>query len=132
MNTNMLSFSYWFNFRPELLPKTGVVLLALVGLACIYLIYLANNKQKTNNPVKPLWHRAENFAITNLVLSWFLAFSYLEALPFFSAKFWLPLWIIINLAYGFFFYKKVKNLPARLEKIKLEKEFKKYIPKKAR
>lgn len=128
----MLSFSYWFNFRPELLPKTGVALLVLIGLACIYLIYLANNKQKINNPTKPLWHRAENFGITNLALSWLMAFSYLEGLPFFSAKFWLPLWIIINLIYCFVVYRITKKLPARLEKIRLEKEFLKYIPKKAR
>lgn len=129
--TLIQTYDYWFNTRPELLSKIGVAVLVVVGLACCYLIYLAKVKQKNKDYSRALWYRLENFAITNAVLSFLMALCYYQGIPFLSAKFWLLLWIIINVVYLNWLYRKFKKIPARLEKIKQEKEFKKYIPKKA-
>lgn len=131
--TSILSWDYWFNTRPELLARPVVWALLAIGGACIYLIILAKNKQKLNKYDKSLWYRLENFAITNLALSWLMALFYYQGIPIFSAKFWLPLWLLANLTYLTCFYKKTwQRLPSRLEKIKQEQAFKKYIPKKAK
>jgi len=129
--TPLFSLDYWFNTRPELLSRSAVLALVLVGLVCAYLIYLAKNKQKNKDYSKGLWYRLENFAISNLALSWIMALCYHQGIPFFSAKFWLPLWLLANALYLFFLLKKFKKLPNRLEQIQQEKDFKKYIPKKA-
>jgi Mn2+/Fe2+ NRAMP family transporter len=71
--TPLFSLDYWFNTRPELLSRSAVLALVLVGLACAYLIYLAKNKQKNKDYSKSLWYRLENFAISNLALSWIMA-----------------------------------------------------------
>ena len=125
-------YDYWFNMRPPLLPRAGVITLILLGLLCIYLIYLAKNKQKIADYNKPLWYSLKNFAITNLVISWLLAGFYRQGIPLFSAKFWLLLWVIGNAFYLKMLYARFKKLPGRLAEIHQEKSFKKYIPKKAK
>lgn len=131
--TSIFSWDYWFNTRPELLARPLVWGLVVIGAACIYLIYLAKNKQKLERYDRLMWYKLENLAITNLALSWLMALFYHQGIPLFSAKFWLPLWLLANGLYLIKFYKdNLKTLPSRLQKIKEDQQLKKYIPKKAK
>jgi hypothetical protein len=78
-----------------------------------------------------MWYKLENLAIANLALSWLMALCYYQGVPFFSAKFWLVLWLLANAVYlGYFYRNNLQKLPLAYKKLKLIKTSKNIFLKK--
>jgi len=124
----LLSFSYWFNLRPEsLAPLASRIFIAFISLliiASLLLLWLKNRKSL----YRPVLRKLYNFCLGNTIIGLlFLFFNYENAI-FFSARFWLALWLIIMIIWLVFILKGLKQIPLQKQKLSQEQIYKKYLP----
>lgn len=125
---NLLTLNYWFNLRPEaLLPYAHKALIGLLIALAVLAIVTAFLKTK-NSLYRGLCKRLYSFFLTNTLLGLLLFFFNYEAVPFFSARFWIGLWFLLMIIWLFFILKSLKAIPAQKKQLEKEKELKKYIP----
>ncbi len=127
--TNFFSYSYWFNMRPESLHYSGILFFIILILILFSIIFLYNiAKKRKNNIYFRIWRNLNSFAITNLIIAFFLLFFEYEELYIFSARFWLIIWALLMFAWLFFIIKDYKKIPEIKKKYAEDQEFRKYIP----
>jgi hypothetical protein len=125
---NLLTLSYWFNLRPEILNSTAqkIFIGGLVLLLIVAIIVLLTKKRGG------LYHgwlkRIYSFSLSNLIIGLILLFFNYEAVPFLSARFWVGLWALIMLIWLIFIFRSLKNIPRIKQQSAKEKELKKYLP----
>jgi glucan phosphoethanolaminetransferase (alkaline phosphatase superfamily) len=98
-----------------------IALFLLASIACFIL-------KKQKNLYSLLWKKLMNFFISNTLVGAVLFFFNQEIVPFLSARIWFALWVIGMIVWISFIILYAKQLPARKEQLKKEREFKKYIP----
>lgn len=125
---NLLTLNYWFSLRPEALQplaqKLFLALLVLILLAGVAFFFL----KRRSSLYRGLFRRLYNFGLTNFLIGLFLLFFNYEAVPFFSARFWLGLWLIGMLVWLIFIFRQLRAIPEKKKQIAKEKEIKKYLP----
>lgn len=130
----ILSWNFWFNLRPgRLIAFYQYGLLTVTGLlfivATISYIKKQNRKRKSNTNL-PFWRRLYYFGLTNACLGVMFIFLNYEMIPFFSSRFWYPIWAAVMIVWLYFTLKLLKTVPARIKEKEREKNYKKYLPNK--
>ncbi|MFA5023904.1 MAG: hypothetical protein WC523_03030 [Patescibacteria group bacterium] len=126
--TNLLTLSYWFNLRPEtLIPAGQKCFLGFIILLGVLALLIALFKKK-GGIYRGFLKRLYGFSLSNALIGLILLFINYEMVPFFSARFWLALWIIIMLIWLIYILKNLKTIPAQKKNREAEKELKKYLP----
>lgn len=125
---NIISWQYWFNLQPEpLLALPWKLFIALIVFMFLAAIVLAILKMRPGI-YRGFFKRLYVFALANsLIGSMFLFFNY-EQIPFFSARFWLLLWLLSSLTWLYFPIKKFGSITPNNQELKKEKERLKYLP----
>lgn len=125
---NLLTFSYWFNLRPESLnPIANKIFIAFILLLVVtsgLFLWLKNKKGFYRFLFKKLY----NFSISNAIIGLLLLFFNYENAIFFSARFWLLTWLIIMIIWLVFIAKELKKIPIQKRQAQENKNYQKYIP----
>ena len=126
---NILTVNFWFNMQPPaMLPLFNYLFIALLFIFLALAIFAIIFKTK-KKAYKTFWKMFYEFAATNLLIgSIFYFFNYQRAV-FLSARFWFIIWFILILVWLFFIIIHYKKIPKKIEKLKVENEYKKYLPK---
>lgn len=126
--SNLLTAKYWFSVNPGALVPTAFNILIGVTvfffLASVLFLFLKKKKSLYKGVFTSLY----NLSITGFIIGLVFLFFHYENLPFFTARFWLAIWVIIMAVWFFYIIKKVRRIPERKEEIEKEKELKKYLP----
>lgn len=129
---NLLTFSYWFNLRPEpwLAQSLKIVyavfsLLIIAGLMARWLAA----KNKENKLTQKLWLMVQHVSLTLGIVGLMLIFArqqqiYIVGMPF------LFLLLVIGAAIWFFYIFKylVKIMPEKKKEMEIKKIKEKYLP----
>lgn len=125
---NLLTWRFWFNLSPDpLIPIIQKSFIVLFVILVIMTIIAAILKRK-GNIYRGFFKRLYNFFLGNSIIALLLLFINYEAIPFFSARFWLGLWIIIMVIWLLSILKNLKKIGANKKQLEQEKELKKYLP----
>lgn len=126
--TNFLTLSYWLDLRPEMLvPYAEGAFVGFIVFLAILAITVALIKSR-GGIYRGFFNRLYSFCLANAIIGSILLFFNYEAVPFFSARFWLGLWALIMVGWLIFILLKLKVIPARKKQVEQEKELKKYLP----
>ena len=128
MSSNLLSFDFWFNFRPEPLTTTFKIVL-LVWLTLLLVLFLVIKIRQKQGKINKFWLRLATFSLTSFILGLVLLALSQEMIPFFSAKFWFLLWIAIMVAWLVVIVLKLKSSKNKKESAAKKLEYQKYLPK---
>lgn len=125
---NLLTLQYWFTLRPETLsPLANKVFIATILLLIVFSVLFLWLKNR-RGLYRHLFRKFYNFSLSNAVIGLlFLFFNYENAI-FFSARFWLLLWLIIMIVWLIFILKDLKKIPALKQRNSAEEIYKKYLP----
>ncbi len=130
----ILSWNFWFNLRPgHLLPEYQYGLMAFTALLFILTIIShikKQNRKKKSNTNLPFWRRLYYFGMTNAFLGVMFIFFDYEMIPFFSSRFWYPVWAVVMAVWLYFTLILLKTVPARIKEKEQENNYKKYLPNK--
>ena len=125
---NLLTLSYWFALRPEMLqPWAQKTFIGFVILLIVLSTLLSIIKRR-GGIYRRFFRQFYNFSVTNSLIGLLFLFFNYEAVPFFAARFWLGLWAIGQLVWLFFIFKNLKTIPEKKRQLSQEQELKKYIP----
>lgn len=126
--SNLLTANYWFSVNPgPLVPNAFNILIGITiffFVASIVFLFLKKKKSLYRGVFTSLY----NLSITGFIIGLVFLFFHYESLPFFTARFWLAIWVIVMAVWFFYIVKKMRKIPKRKEEIEKEKELKKYIP----
>lgn len=125
---NLLTLNYWFDLRPESFSALGQKLFFGFVIILGILALLSAIFKKRAGIYRGLLKRLYGFCLSNAIIGLILLFFNYEMVPFFAARFWLAIWLIIMLIWLFFILKGLKNIPAQKKMREAEKELKKYLP----
>lgn len=125
---NLLTWQYWFLVNPAPLVSLGMIILAsLVALTVLAAIVFFLLKRKSSL-YRGIFKRLYNFSIANFLIGLIVLFFNYENIPFFSARFWIGLWVIGMIIWLYFILIKIKDIPAKKQAIAAELEKRKYLP----
>lgn len=126
--TNLLTLNYWFTSRPENLvavaQSTFNISIAILFLATLIIFIF----KRRPGIYKGILQRLYFFSLTNTITGLVLLFLNYESVPFFSARFWLLLWLLSASVWLLFIIKHLSKIPKLKKKINADMEFKKYLP----
>jgi hypothetical protein len=131
--SKFLILAYWLNIRPEPLSVRGQLFLkGLLGLLLIVLflslIYL--NWKKRNKVVAKAVNKLALWSATMIFFGVLFYWVDYEGAPFFAARFWWLLWVIIG---GWFLFEVVKfflkEMPRQLHVQQQQEQLRKYLPR---
>ena len=126
--TNLLTWSFWLSLRPEnLTPLSQQIFIGFLILLAALAVFIALIKRGVGI-YRGFLKRLYGFCLGNAVIGLLLFFFNYEMVPFFSARFWLAIWIIVMAAWLFFIIKKLKTIPLQKKEQEKNKELKKYLP----
>lgn len=116
----LLKLHFWFNLRPEPLMSVNFwVLFFVFGLLLVIGSTLYFKKMKR------LGRGLLRFGFFGLVWMFFIS----QRVPFLSARFWLIVWFVWFLVWGYFTWRYLYvTLPKKREGNKQKAEFQKYLP----
>lgn len=127
-----LTLNYWLTFYPGPLYvplKFGLAAFLVIFLACgIFMPFIKKFFQRFVLPqfmFKSL--RLTCFTCAALITV-FLFFDY-EGVPFFTARFWILLWIFGLVVYSYNLFKRVRKAEKKILEQASEKEYQKYLPR---
>jgi len=124
----LLQLNYWFDMRPEMLAA-NVQQIWLAGLIALVVLGVVSFVIKMRSGIyRGLFKRLYSFSLANLAIGLLLWFFNYESVPFFAARFWLGLWLIIMLMWLVFIAKGLKAIFQQKQERSLEEEKKKYLP----
>lgn len=125
---NLLTFKYWFNTSPEsFIFLARIAFLSFLGLLLIAGVFFMLARRQAG-PKKVLFNKLYDFCFVNLILGLLLLFFNYQQVRFFSARFWILIWLIIMIWWAFNISKKIRKIILQREERKKEEEFKKYLP----
>lgn len=126
--SNLLTLSYWFNLRPDQLTPLAQKLFIAFFVILIILTIITAILKKKGSLYRGFLKRLYNFGLSNsLIALLFLFFNY-EIIPFFSARFWLGLWVIMMLIWLYAILKSLTKIGLQKKQLAKERELKKYLP----
>ncbi len=125
---NLLTLNYWFTLRPESLIPVAMKLFAGFIILLIAMIIITSIAKKKGKLYRRFWQKLNNFALTNFILGLVFIFFNYESIAFFSARFWLGLWVIGMIIWLVFIFINLKTIPKRKKVLDKEQEFNKYLP----
>lgn len=126
---NLLTIKYWFSVNPGPLVTLGFqALLALVIFFFILGLVVFFFKKK-KSLYRGVFNSLYDLAIANFFIGLLFIFFHYENIPFFTARFWLLIWMAGLLTWIVFIVKKLRLIPERRKELILEQEKKKYLPK---
>lgn len=126
--TNLLTWQFWFTIRPESLSSLAQNLfIGFLVLLAVLAIFLALIKRRSGI-YRGLFKRLYNLCLSNAIIGLLFIFFNYEMVPFFSARFWLALWIIEMVVWFIFVLKRIKKIPKLKKQTDHENELKKYLP----
>ncbi len=125
---NFFTLKYWFTINPGPLNGLGFnILLVLVALFFVLAMVSFVIKQK-KSLYRGLISRIYELALSNFIIGLLFTFFYYENIPFFTARFWLLLWLIGIIIWALFIVKRFKNINVNKDKLEQEELRKKYLP----
>jgi hypothetical protein len=126
--TNLLTLNYWFSVNPGALSNLGFnVLLSFTAILLIIgLISIVLKRKK--GIYRGAFNSIYDFSVANFILGLLFLFFHYENIPFFTARFWLAIWLIGIIIWVYFIVKKIKKIPERKKELEMEREKKKYLP----
>lgn len=125
---NLLTLNYWFNLRPEnLIPLAQNLFVTFIIFLAVLALVIALIKRK-GGIYRGFLNRLYTLALTNALVGLLLLFFNYELVPFFSARFWLGIWIIIMIVWLVAILKNLKSIPAKKKQLDEERARKKYLP----
>lgn len=125
---SLLSLSFWFNLRPGSMAQLySYLLMGLIVLLFILAIIFFVAKRKKSLYRKML-SNLYDFSVSNAFIGLLLLFFNYEIVPFFSARFWFLLWLIVSVVWLYYTLKELKKIPARKKQLEATDEIKKYLP----
>lgn len=128
--TNLFTLSFWF--ASGAIPLSAPfkwLLLAMTGVFLVITIILGVIKSK-KSPYRGLLISLYSFCLTNSIIGLLLSFFHWQEVVFFTARYWLLLWVLAMLLWLIFILTKIKQIPKAREELQQEKQFNKYIPTK--
>lgn len=126
--SNLLTLQYWFNLRPDQLTPLAQKIFIAFFIVLIILTVITAILKKRSSIYRGFLKRLYNFGLSNsLIALIFLFFNY-EIIPFFSARFWLGLWVIMMLIWLGFILKSLTKIGLQKKRLEQERELKKYLP----
>jgi len=127
---NFLTWNFWFSARPGAFIgfSLKVVLGFIFLLIILSIISGVIKKRWFKSLYSSFWSSLYTFSLVNAIIGLLLTFFNYEMVPFLSARFWFPFWIIGMLVWLFFIYRVAIKIPGKRARLEKEKEFKKYIP----
>lgn len=126
--TNLLTFSYWFNLRPETLIAPGQKLFIGFIILLAVLALVVSLMKRRGGLYRGFFKRLYGFCLSNSLIGLILLFFNYEMVPFFSARFWLAIWAIIMIVWLVYILKSLKTIPIQKKNREQAKELKKYLP----
>ncbi len=125
---NLLTWQYWFSVNPAPLISLGMIMLAsLLGILVLAAIIFFLLKRKSSF-YRGIFNRLYDFSVGNFLIGLIVLFFNYQNIPFFSARFWIGLWVIGMAIWLYFILIKLKGIPAKKQAIAAELEKKKYLP----
>lgn len=126
--TNLLTWRFWFTLRPETLtPLSQKIFIGFLIALAVFAFLIALIKRK-NSVYRGSFKNLYSFCLSNAFIGLILLFFNYEMVPFFSARFWIAIWVIVMIVWLGFIIKKLKNIPLQKKQREHEKEINKYIP----
>lgn len=126
--TNLLTWRFWFTLRPEaLVPSSQKMFIGFLIICAILAVILALVKRR-GGIYRGFFNRLYSFFISNAFIGFILFFFNYEMVPFFSARFWIGIWVITMIVWLVFVFKRLKSIPLHKKQQEQEKELKKYLP----
>lgn len=125
---NLLTWDFWFTLRPESLIPATKKLFIIVLIAFALIAFLIALFKRKSGRYRGFFKSLYNFFLSNAIIGFILFFFNYEMIPFFSARFWVALWLITMLIWLFFILKKLRKIPLNKEGGEKEQEIKKYLP----
>ncbi len=126
--TNLLTWSFWFNLRPETIsPFTQNCFIGLI-ISLILLAIIMIMAKRRGGVYRGFFKRLYTFCLSNAIIGLIFLFFNYEMVPFFSARFWLATWALIMIIWLFFIARKLKTIPLQKKQKERAEELKKYLP----
>lgn len=126
--TNLLTWNFWFSLNPGSLTPLNQTIFIGVIIAFIALTIFVLIIKRRGGIYRGFLNSLYNFYLGNAIIALILFFFNYELVPFFSARFWLALWVLTMLAWFAFIFKRLKKIPQQKKAQEEEKEIKKYLP----
>ena len=131
--SNLISVQFWFNLYP---PKlTPLFYYLLISATVVFLVgtiifaYLKNKKGESKNFYLEGWRKLYEFCTTQTILGLLFIFFNSQSIPFFSARFWYPVWLVIIIVWLYHIYKFFRfKIPEKKKKAENEEKYNKYLP----
>ena len=126
---NLLTFSYWFNPRPE--PYGGWLQLGLGLLVLLFIaltLYSKLRSKKKELVYHRFWGNVFDFSLTQSIVGLLLVFFNYEMIAVLMSKFWYLLWLIEIIVWLVLLIKQRTKLSLRKQALLQQQEYKKYLP----
>lgn len=125
-----LSLNFWFNVWGGTLvsPLRNIFIVFIIVLLILTIVFTILKKRSSKTLYFKIYNQIQLFSLINFILALLLLFFTDQKIPLLSARFWFLLMAIEMIVSRYFIYKRYKKIPEIKEKIRKEKEFKKYIP----
>jgi len=125
---NLFTWNFWFATKPgALMPWAQKLFIGFIVLLAILALLIAIKKKK-GGIYRGLLKRLYGFFFGNALIGLILLFFNYELVPFFSARFWLGLWVIGMLIWLILILRNLRSIPEKKRQSDQEKELKKYLP----
>jgi small-conductance mechanosensitive channel len=126
--STLFTSTFWFNLRPGSmsgLPRNIFIglIIALVIAAIVLLI-----AKKKKGIYRKLFSSLYNFCLSNMIIGVMLLFFNYEIVPFFSARFWYLIWLVVSILWLINIIKTLKKIMSRQKEQTTVDEIKKYLP----
>lgn len=99
------------------------LIIALVIAAIVLLI-----AKKKKGIYRKLFSSLYNFCLSNMIIGVMLLFFNYEIVPFFSARFWYLIWLVVSILWLINIIKTLKKIMSRQKEQTTVDEIKKYLP----
>jgi hypothetical protein len=126
----LITWSFWFNSRPEPVGHLGLQILAGIslGLFLIALIIHIQAYPERWSIYRPSFKRLIPFCITNIVIAIYIFFVHRELVPVLRAYAWYIVWVVEALLWLITIFSNTRKRLKKKEDLAKEAEIKKYLP----
>lgn len=126
--TNLLTLNYWFSVNPGALNNLGFKLLMFFTAILLLIGIISIILKRKKGIYRGVFNSIYDFSVANFILGLLFLFFHYENIPFFTARFWLAIWLIGIIIWVYFIVKKIKKIPEQKKELEIEKEKRKYLP----